>query len=53
MALKKSDLETYINQGKAMKNLLVRTNIHGKHDRKIKQISKKISRAQRALSKIK
>ncbi|HHX94842.1 MAG TPA: hypothetical protein GX691_03325 [Clostridia bacterium] len=53
MALKKNELETYISQGRAMKNLLVRTNIHGKHDRKIKRISNKISRAQKSLAKIK
>lgn len=50
---KKQQLEIYISQGKAMKKLLVSTNIHGKHDRKIARLSKKIATAQKALAKIK
>ena len=50
---KKSELETYITQGRAMKRLLASTNIHGKHDHKIQGISDKIARAQNTLAKIK
>lgn len=48
----KTHLETYIAQGKAMKGLLISTNKHGKHDKKIKRLGDKIARAQKTLEKI-
>lgn len=45
----KTQLETYVKQGKAMRDLLKKTNVHGKHDRKIQGINAKIARAQKAL----
>lgn len=47
----KAQLETYVKQGKAIKELLIKTNGHGKHDRKIQGLNAKISKAQRALQK--
>ena len=53
MSKSKSDLETYIRQGRAMKKLLLKTNAHGKHSPKIQGINSKIAKAQRSLAKMK
>lgn len=49
---RKQNLETYIAQGRAMKKLLVSTNSHGKHDKKIKGLDWKIYKAQKSLAQI-
>lgn len=50
---RRTELETYIAQGRAMKKLLSSTNSHGNHDRRIQRLSDKIARAQRSLAKTK
>lgn len=49
----KTQLEIYLKQGKAMRELLIKTNVHGKHDRKIQGLTLKIAGAQRCLAKMK
>lgn len=49
----KTQLELFVRQGKAMKDLLVKTNIHGKHDGKIQKISMRIAGAQKRLARMK
>jgi hypothetical protein len=49
---RKQNLETYIAQGRAMKKLLVSTNSHGKHDKKIRGLEWKIYKAQQSLAQL-
>lgn len=42
-------IDLYINQGTSYKRLLSKTNDHGKHNKKISSIDKKITRAKHSL----
>ena len=45
----RKELATYIRQGQAQERLLQQTNIHGKNDRLINEIRKKIMKALKKL----
>ncbi|GAW91233.1 hypothetical protein [Calderihabitans maritimus] len=50
---KKEQLQIYIAQGEAYRQLLLKTNHGGRYNAKIKQIEAKIRRAQQDLARIK